>query len=227
MKIQDRDFFFEELQRIYPDPIIELNYTTPFQLLIAVILSAQSTDKQVNKVTNSLFQSIKSPQDIVNMWLTQLSKNIQSIWLYNWKSKNIYATSKIMISEEFNQKHSQEERFRQTFTEQSYYIPDTLAWLMDLPWVWEKTAKVVLRALYELPFVAVDTHVHRVANRIGLVNTKSPLETSKIVEKKISKKYIHHAHHSIILFGRYHCTARKPQCHNCPFTKFCLYFKSL
>ena len=230
MKRLDRDFFFDELQKIYPEAIIELNYTTPFQLLISVILSAQATDKQVNKVTDTLFLKIKWPSDVIKMWHEHFTESIKSIWLYKWKSKNIFATSKIMNTPRFNlerQSNATLDQAHQVYDKHGYYIPDTLDGLMSLHWVWEKTAKVVLRALYGLPYVAVDTHVHRVSNRIGLVKTKSPLETSKVIENKIGKKYILPAHHTIILFGRYHCLARKPKCSDCLFTKICVHYNKI
>ena len=230
MKALDRDFFFDELQKMYPEAIIELNYSTPFQLLIAVILSAQATDKQVNKVTDTLFEKIKWPADVIRMWHENFTTSIRSIWLYKGKWRNIFATSKRMSTPRFNlerQSKATQDKAHELYDTHGYYIPDTLEWLMELHWVWEKTAKVVLRALYEIPYVAVDTHVHRVSNRIGLVKTKSPLQTSKIIEKKIGKKYILPAHHTIILFGRYHCLARKPKCQNCPFTKICVHYNKI
>lgn len=228
MKIKDKKTFFETLQTMYVDAEIELHYSTPFQLLIAVIMSAQTTDKQVNKVTEILFQTIKSPTDVLAMGETAFAQAIKSIGLYKAKAKNIVATSKILADHEYQSKQKQQVQLEQAhkiFSQHGYYIPDSIEALTQLHGVGEKTAKVVARALYHMPFVAVDTHVHRVSNRIGLVQTKNPLQTSKIIEKTIGPTYTYSAHHTLVLFGRYHCLARKPQCKTCPFTKFCVYYK--
>lgn len=199
---------FEYLHSLYPNADTELNYENGFQLLIAVMMSAQTTDKQVNKVTDSLFKKIKKPEDVLAMGLEKFEHAIKSIGLYKTKAKNVYATSAILSA-------------------RGGIIPATEAELVQLPGVGEKTAKVVLHVLYDQPVIAVDTHVHRVCNRLGIVATKHPLQTSKLLETAIPNKYKQIAHHCIILFGRYVCTARNPKCQDCKLSKLCPYFMSL
>lgn len=202
------DQIFEYLIARFPNADTELNYSNGFQLLIAVMMSAQTTDKQVNKVTDSLFQKVKKPEDVLAMGLKNFENAIKSIWLYKSKAKNVYATSQILV-------------------EQWWKIPDTESELVKLPWVWEKTAKVVLHVLYDQPVIAVDTHVHRICNRLGIVKTNSPLQTSKLLDSRIPDQYKQAAHHCMILFGRYQCTARNPKCWECPLQTICPYFISL
>ena len=230
MNKENKQFFFETLRQRYPEADTELHYSTPFQLLMSVILSAQTTDKQVNKITAPLYTTLLWPQDILDMWYDVLRKAINSVNYNNSKAKNIYRTAEILTDKTFidQQKeltthHKAHERFQQY----GYYIPDSVEQLTRLWWVGEKTAKVVCHVLYDHPVVAVDTHVHRVSNRIWLVKTKEPLDTSKIIEKKIGKEFLDDAHHGLILFGRYHCTAQRPQCDSCPFTHFCTYYKTI
>ncbi len=208
-KLKKSDFktIFSYLEQLFPNAETELNYETPFQLLVAVILSAQTTDKQVNKVTASLFQTIKEPEDVIKLGHIAFEQAIKSIGLYKGKAKNIFQTSKLLV-------------------EKKGKIPKTEKELIQLPWVWEKTAKVVLHVLYKKPVIAVDTHVHRVCNRLGIVKTKAPLQTSKLLETAIPNEYKQIAHHCIILFGRYYCTARNPKCAECQLQKLCLYFKN-
>lgn len=202
---------FETLAEIYPNADTELVRETPFQLLMAVILSAQSTDKQVNKTTKQLFQKIRTPKDIVDIWLDKLTTDIKSIGLYKSKAKNIYKTSIIL-------------NVRMEKYWEENMIPKNIQDLIKLPWVWEKTAKVVSHILYKTPVIAVDTHVHRVANRLWFVNTKQPLQTSKLLEELVPERYKQTAHHTLILFGRYHCTAKNPKCDNCPIQSLCKYY---
>jgi len=197
---------FAYLQKLFPDAKTELNYSTPFQLLVAVILSAQTTDKQVNKVTNILFQKIKQPKDLIKLWFDDFKTHIKTIGLYNGKAKNIRATANILVKKP---------------------LPKTLQWLQELPWVGEKTAKVIGQVLYDMPVIAVDTHVHRVCNRLWIVKTNSPLQTSKLLEKVIPNTYKSIAHHCLILFGRYYCTARNPKCETCKLQKICVYYKTI
>lgn len=201
------DFIFQVLEENYADATTELVYTTDFQLLVAVILSAQTTDKQVNKVTAKFFDTIKTPSDLLKLTLEEREKMISWVNYYKNKAKNIYATAKILASKK------------------PYTIPNTLEGLMQLPWVGEKTAKVILHVLYEQPVIAVDTHVHRVANRLWLVKTTTPLKTSSLLEKIIPKHYKAFAHHAFILFWRYHCVARKPKCDSCPLIDVCVRYK--
>lgn len=198
---------FNYLQGLFPNAETELNYETPFQLLVAVILSAQTTDKQVNKVTATLFTKIKKPEDILSLGLEKFEQAIRSIGLYKSKAKHIVQTSKLLA-------------------EKGGKIPNTEKELIQLPWVGEKTAKVILHVLYKQPVIAVDTHVHRVCNRLGIVKTNTPLQTSKLLENKIPKEYKAIAHHCIILFGRYYCTARNPKCSECKLQKICPFFIS-
>jgi endonuclease-3 len=153
-------------------------------------------------VTKKLFEKIKKPQDVIKMWLENFRKSIKSIWLYNGKAKNIWTLSQIFVKSDF-------------------HIPKEINELKKLPWIWEKTAKVIAHVLFNQKVIAVDTHVHRVVNRIWLVKTKNPNQTSKLLEKIVPNKYKTFAHHALILFWRYHCKARNPLCETCPFRKIC------
>lgn len=208
-KLKKSDFktIFSYLEQLFPNADTELNYETPFQLLIAVMMSAQTTDKQVNKVTDKLFQIVKTPQDVLKMGHAAFEQAIKSVNLYRGKAKHIYQTSELLAA-------------------QKGKIPKTEAELVKLPGVGEKTAKVVLHVLYKKPVIAVDTHVHRVCNRLGIVKTNTPLQTSKLLETTIPNEYKSIAHHCMILFGRYLCTARKPKCSECQLQKLCPYFRS-
>lgn len=199
------DIILDKISKIYPDAKTELNYSTDFQFFIAVVLSAQNTDKQVNKVTERLFKIIKEPKDI--LWISQLEmeKFVWSINYYKHKAKFIRLSG---------------EKLYQEFDSQ---IPDDLAKLITLPWVGIKTAKVLLSVLYDKPFVAVDTHVHRVCNRIWIVTTKAPEETDKKLEKILNYKQKMKMHHITVLFGRYICQAKKPLCENCSIKDLCNY----
>lgn len=197
----------ETMNKMFPDNKTELSYHTDFQLLCAVILSAQTTDKQVNKVSKTLFQKIKWPQDVIDMGLDSFEQSIRSIWLYRWKAKNIYNLSAILI-DKFHGK-----------------LPQRFDELITLPWVWEKTAKVVMHVLFGVNVIAVDTHVHRVANRLWFVDTKTAIQTSKLLELLIPDECKWYAHHSMIFFGRYHCMSRSPKCDVCPFISQCKYYK--
>jgi len=208
MENKNIDFIFQTLDKLYPNANTELKFWNNFQLILAVVMSAQTTDKQVNKVTESLFKIIKKPQDVISMWLDKLTKSISSINYYKNKAKHIYELSKMLDKEP------------------ELLCPD-LEKLQKLPGVWIKTAKVVSYVLFWSKVIAADTHVHRVANRLWLVNTKTPEKTSETLEKIVPDKYKEIAHHTLILFGRYHCTARNPKCNECPFTKICKYKKSL
>ena len=208
MENKNIDFIFQTLDKLYPNADTELKFWNNFQLILAVVMSAQTTDKQVNKVTESLFKIIKTPQDVITMWLDKLTKSISSINYYKNKAKHIYELSKMLDKEP------------------ELLCPD-LEKLQKLPGVWIKTAKVVSYVLFWSKVIAADTHVHRVANRLWLVNTKTPEKTSETLEKIVPDEYKEIAHHTLILFGRYHCTARNPKCDECHFTKICKYKKSL
>ncbi len=197
----------EVLFKMYPENRTDLEYSNPYQLLIAVLMSAQTTDVQVNKANKKFFQAVKKPEDAVNLWIDKIKEYIKTIWFFNTKAKNIYLTSKILL-EKYN-----------------WEIPKTLEELIQLPGVGIKTAKVVTAVLYNAPYLPVDTHVHRVLNRLGIVKTKTPLETDKAAAKILDKDATIKLHHSLIFFGRYHCTARKPKCDDCPLQNICVYYK--
>lgn len=194
-----------EIARMYPDIRTELDYETPFQFLMAVILSAQTTDKQVNKTTPPLFARVREPEDIMKLSLKELESMVSSVNFYKNKAKFIWKSGEKLAHE-----------FQGT-------IPNDLKKIQSLLWVGIKTAKVVLAVLYDAPYVGVDTHVHRVMNRIGIVKTKTPEETDKILEKKFTHEQKLIIHHPLVLFGRYHCTARKPKCQSCPIREMCDY----
>ncbi len=226
MNKKDYDEIFTKLLELFPNPDTELNYQTPFQLLVAVMLSAQTTDKQVNVVTDKLFLRVKEPNDVLNITEEELAKQVSSVNYYKMKAKHIRETAKklVELSGEKNTKLTKNEK--ECFDKYGYYLPESLEWLTKLPWVGEKTAKVILYVRYKHDLIAVDTHVHRVANRLWIVKTKEPLETSKEIEKAVPKKWKRIAHHSLILFGRYYCTAKKPKCENCVLMKYCKFYKS-
>lgn len=214
MKKEDIYRVFKELTKRYAWATTELVYKTPFQLLVAVIMSAQTTDKQVNKVTSAFFDSIQWPKDILKISPEKRESMIQWVNYYRNKAKNIYTLAGMLIDNAKSKKHKGE-----------YRIPDTQEELVKLPGVGEKTAKVILQVLYGKDVIAVDTHVHRVTNRLWIVKTNEPLQTSKILEDKVPAEFRWDAHHGLILFGRYHCTARNPKCDSCPFTKICERYK--
>ena len=200
---KDLPFFIEKLNKIYPNAKTELYYNNEFQFLIAILMSAQTTDRQVNKVNRNFFEFLKTPKDWVNLWIEEITLFLNSISFFNNKSKNIFNTCKILIKK-YNSK-----------------IPKTIEQLIELPWVWIKTAKVFLAVIFDAPYIWVDTHVHRVLNRLWLVKTKTPLQTDKKISKGFTKNNHSKLHNTLILFWRYHCTARKPKCKICPFLKKC------
>ena len=222
---KDYDEIFTKLLELFPNPDTELNFETPFQLLVAVMLSAQTTDRQVNVVTDKLFLKVKEPNNILNMTEEKLAKQVSSVNYYKMKAKHIRETAKklVELSGEKNIKLTKNEK--ECLSEYGYYLPENVEWLTKLPWVGEKTAKVILYVRYKHDLIAVDTHVHRVANRLWIVKTNEPLETSKEIEKAVPKKWKRIAHHSLILFGRYYCTAKKPKCENCALKKYCEFHK--
>jgi len=194
---------FEHLQNASPEPETELNYTTPFELLVAVMLSAQSTDIGVNKATARLFPIANRPQAILDLGEDRLKSYISTLGLYNSKARHLLATCQILIEQ-----HGSE-------------VPNSRKELEALPGVGRKTANVLLNILFDEPTIAVDTHIFRVGNRTGLAPGKTPLEVEKGLMKAVPKRFIQHAHHWLILHGRYICKARKPQCHLCPIEQEC------
>ena len=221
MTKKDYDEIFTKLLELFPNPDTELKFQTPFQLLIAVMLSAQTTDKQVNVVTDKLFLKVKNPNDILKFSEEELAKQISSVNYYKMKAKHIRESAEKLVELAKNKKAKLTKNEKECLDKYGYYLPESLEWLIKLPWVWEKTAKVILYVRYKHDLIAVDTHVHRVANRLWIVDTSEPLETSKEIEKVVPKKWKRIAHHSLILFGRYYCTAKKPKCENCVLKDFC------
>ena len=221
MTKKDYDEIFTKLLQLFPDPDTELKFSTPFQLLVAVMLSAQTTDRQVNVVTNKLFMKVKEPNDILKMTEENLAKQVSSVNYYKMKTKHIIESSQKLVELAKNKKIKLTKSEKKCLDKYGYYLPESLEWLTKLPWVWEKTAKVILYVRYKHDLIAVDTHVHRVANRLWIVKTNEPLETSKEIEKIVPKKWKRIAHHALILFGRYYCTAKKPKCENCVLKQWC------
>ena len=206
MNKKNIELFANTLNNMFPDAKTELYYQNNFQLLIAIIMSAQATDKQVNKINRNFFEFLKTPKDWIKLWIEEIIMFIDSVSFFNNKSKNIYKTCEILI-EKYDSK-----------------IPKTIEQLIELPWVWIKTAKVFLSITQNAPYIWVDTHVHRVLNRIGFVNTKTPLETDKIISSWFTKKDHLKLHNSIVLFWRYHCTARTPKCDKCKLKQICKFY---
>ena len=221
MENRDYDQIFTKLLELFPNPDTELHFSTPFQLLIAVVLSAQTTDRQVNVVTNKLFLKIKEPKDVIKITEKALEKQVSSVNYYKMKSKHIRETAKQLIELSKNKDNKLTPKEKECLDKYWYYLPESIEWLTKFPWVWEKTAKVILYVRYKHDLIAVDTHVHRVANRLWIVKTSEPLETSKEIEKVVPKKRKRVAHHSLILFWRYYCTAKKPKCENCTLKQWC------
>lgn len=203
MKKADVDEFFRRLAERDPEPKGELNYTNPYTLLVAVALSAQATDVGVNKATEKLFQIVSTPQDMLALGETGLKDHIKTIGLYNSKAKNVMKMAELLVRDYGGE------------------VPQERAELEKLPGVGRKTANVVLNIAFGQPTIAVDTHLFRVSNRTGLAPGKTPLEVEKKLEKKIPKHWKLHAHHWLILHGRYICKARKPDCPNCPVEDLC------
>ncbi len=191
------------MQKLNQNPTTELIYHTPFELLISVILSAQATDISVNKATAPLFQIANTPELIVELGLVKLKKAIKTIGLYNTKATNILKTCEILI-QKFNSE-----------------VPSTREALESLPGVGRKTANVILNTAFGHSTIAVDTHIFRVANRIGLAKGKTPREVEDQLIRIIPEKFQKDAHHWLILHGRYICVARKPKCIECPIVDLC------
>ena len=200
---------FRQFQSWIPYPKTELNYNSAFELLIAVILSAQSTDKQVNIVTQRLFQLASSPRQLIELGEEKISDTIKTLGLYRNKAKNIYQAAQILCNQF------------------ACIVPEDRSALESLPGVGRKTANVVLNTVFDWPVIAVDTHIFRVSNRTGLAVGHNV----KIVEEKLNQsvpeKYKKYAHHWLILHGRYTCMAKKPKCHSCIIQSYCYFFNSL
>jgi endonuclease-3 len=205
MNKQQRHDIFVRFQAQNPHPTTELIYHSSFELLIAVMLSAQATDVSVNKATAKLFAVANTPEAMLALGLDNLKKYIQSIGLYNTKAENVMKTCEKLLQQYQGKVPSQREA------------------LESLPGVGRKTANVVLNTAFGQPTMAVDTHIFRVANRTGLAKGKTPLEVEKGLIKNIEPEFLHDAHHWLILHGRYVCTARKPHCSTCLIRDLCEY----
>ncbi len=197
--------FFATLQAANPEPKTELEYSTPFELLAAVLLSAQATDASVNKATRVLYPVANTPQKILELGLPRLEGYLKTIGLFRSKAKNLLETCRLLI-----ERHGGE-------------VPRTREELEALPGVGRKTANVVLNVVFGEPTMAVDTHIFRVGNRTGLAPGKTPLAVELKLLKRIPPPYLLHAHHWLILHGRYVCIARKPLCWKCAVAPYCDY----
>jgi endonuclease-3 len=196
---------FRRFAEIQPEPKGELEHTNPYTLLVAVALSAQATDAGVNRATRALFKIADTPEKMVSLGEDRLREYIKTIGLYRNKAKNVILLSQRLIDDYGGE------------------VPPTRAALESLPGVGRKTANVVLNIAFGEPTMAVDTHVFRVANRIGLSSGKTPLAVEEDLVRIIPPAYAHHAHHWLILHGRYLCKARKPECWRCPIRDLCLF----
>jgi len=205
MNAEKRREIFKRLSEAIPEPKTELTHTSTFELLIAVILSAQATDKGVNIATAKLFPVANTPQAIVDLGLEGLESYIKTIGLYRSKAKNVLATCRMLV-EQYNSE-----------------VPRTREALESLPGVGRKTANVILNTAFGEATIAVDTHIFRLGNRIGLAPGKTPLEVEKKLLKTVPKEYMQDAHHLLILHGRYVCVARKPKCAACVIYDQCEY----
>ena len=200
---QKRVAIFERLKAQNPHPTTELIYHSSFELLVAVVLSAQATDVSVNKATEKLFAVANTPEAILKLGLSGLKKLIKSIGLYNAKAANILKTCKILLEQHQGQ------------------VPDNREALEQLPGVGRKTANVILNTAFGQPTIAVDTHIFRVSNRTGIAPGKNVLEVENKLLKFVPDEYKHDAHHWLILHGRYVCLARKPRCGECIIYNLC------
>lgn len=205
MKKEQIERFFATLQAANPRPVTELEYTSPFELLTAVLLSAQATDVGVNKATRRLFPIANTPQQMLELGLEGLEEQIRTIGLYHSKARHLLQTCQILLDRHGGQ------------------VPRTREELEQLPGVGRKTANVVLNVAFGEPTMAVDTHIFRLGNRTGLAPGKTPLEVEQKLLKRIPAQYLHDAHHWLILHGRYVCTARKPHCDRCAVADCCDY----
>lgn len=197
--------FFKRLHAADPEPKSDLEYTNTYTLLVAVTLSAQATDIGVNKATKDLFKIADTPQKMLDLGIDELKNHIKTIGLYNNKAKNVIAMAEILV-----EKHNG-------------IVPDTRAELMTLPGVGRKTANVVLNIAFEQPTMAVDTHIFRVANRTKMAKGKTPDAVEKALLKVIPDEFAMHAHHWLILHGRYTCKARTPECGKCIVSDLCTF----
>jgi endonuclease-3 len=199
------DLLFARLKQSMPEPKTELNYVNPFTLLVAVVLSAQATDKGVNRATQNLFRIADTPEKMVALGEKKLVDHIKTIGFFRAKAKNVIALSRLLIADHDSQ------------------VPKTREELEALPGVGRKTANVILNVIYGEGTIAVDTHVFRVSNRTGLAPGKTVLDVELALDKRVPDTYRLHAHHWLILHGRYTCVARRPKCPVCVIRDICLY----
>ncbi len=205
MKKADIETFFTRLQELDPDPRGELDFINPYTLLVAVVLSAQATDVSVNKATEPLFKVADTPKKMLRLGEDRLRDYIKSIGLFNTKAKNIIKLSRMLL-DDFDG-----------------VVPQTREELETLPGAGRKTANVVLNIAFGQPTIAVDTHLFRLGNRTGLAPGKNPLDVEKKLEKVVPEKFMQHAHHWLILHGRYVCKARRPLCPTCVVSSVCAF----
>ncbi|MDB5685002.1 MAG: endonuclease / DNA-(apurinic or apyrimidinic site) lyase [Sphingomonas bacterium] len=205
MKKADAFEFYRRLAEADPAPQTELNYVNPYTLLVAVALSAQATDVGVNKATAALFREVQDPQAMIDLGEEGLKAHIRTIGLFNTKAKNVIALSRLLVAQ-----HQGE-------------VPADRTLLETLPGVGRKTANVVMNVAFGAETIAVDTHIFRVANRTGLARGKTPLAVELGLEKITPKPFMAHAHHWLILHGRYVCKARRPECWRCPVADLCAF----
>lgn len=205
---KEKEMALEILRDLYPDAETELNFSSPFELLISTILAAQCTDKRVNVITGELYKKYKTPEDFLTLTEDELGELIKSCGFYRNKSKNILKTCEILVNK-YNGK-----------------VPENRDELVELPGVGRKTANVVISNVFGQDAIAVDTHVFRVSNRIGLASSDNVDDTEKDLMKNIRKKDWSDAHHWLILHGRRICKARRPQCEICPVADYCLYYRN-
>jgi endonuclease-3 len=205
MNDEKRTAIYSKLRALDPDPDTELKYQTPFELLVAVILSAQATDVSVNKATDKLYKVANTPEAILDLGASGLKSYIRTIGLYNNKAENIVKACRLLIDDFAGE------------------VPRTREQLESLPGVGRKTANVVLNTAFGEPTIAVDTHIFRVANRTGLAKGKTPHEVERRLTRLTPDEFRKNAHHWLILHGRYICKARKPECGTCPIVEWCEY----
>lgn len=205
LKPDEIDQVFTRLHAQEPEPKGELNYGNAYQLLLAVALSAQATDVSVNKATEGLFKIVTTPQDLLDLGLEGLVAHIRTIGLFNTKAKNALAAAQMLVEHHGGA------------------VPEDRDALQKLPGVGRKTANVVLQMFFGHPTIAVDTHVFRVSNRLGLAPGKTPDQVEAKLMKRVPAAFQYHAHHWLILLGRYTCLARKPKCHMCHLCDLCLW----
>ena len=205
MNATKREEIFSRLAAANPAPATELEYASPFELLIAVILSAQATDTSVNRATKSLFAAASTPRAMLELGPEGLKAHIKSIGLFNSKARNILAACELLLAQHAGQ------------------VPDNRADLEALPGVGRKTANVILNTAYGQPTIAVDTHIFRVSNRTRLATGKTPLEVERKLLRHVPEPFLQDAHHWLILHGRYVCVARRPRCPQCLINDLCEY----